>query len=616
MRLALVCACAGAAWGGWLGARHLAGAASALDRLEALTLDLRSELAGPRAAPDELVIVAIDEASVAAAGRYPLPRATLAQLVERIAAAGPRVIALDLLLVDPGPEADDAALATALGRAPGILAAAATSFAPPAAAAALPQAHDLLLPLPALRAVAHPAHVNLATDAGGTPRHVPLLLALPGGVLPSLVLAAAGSGAAAVGFDADHLRLDGRPVPLDLGGQLALHFYGPRGSVRTIGAQQVLHDPAVAASLAGRVVLVGATVIGSGDRFPTPFDAALPGIEVLATGVGNLLAGDALRRTQAVRRVDAAAAIVLPVLAVGASALPGFASGLLAAGALLAGWCLAAYVALAGAGVWLAVALPLASALPALTLHATGRVWLERRERQRLERARDALGRLQSPLVATRLAADPEFLAEPVEQCASVVFVDLAGFTGLSERLGPARTHAALRAFHGLVHREATARGGFVATFMGDGAMIVFGFPDPAPDDAARALALAQALIGALGDWLATVAPAELPAAALGSRCGVHAGTVVFSRLGSDQQEHITASGDTVNVASRLMEIAKARGAQIAASEAVCTQAGPQALTGTGLHWSAAEQLPVRGRREALGVRFAFADGDVGEGTE
>ena len=81
---------AAAGWGAWLGERHRGGAASPLDRLEAVTLDWRQTLAGPRPPPDDVVIVAIDDAAIAELGGFPIRRDRLAGLVETLTAAGAR----------------------------------------------------------------------------------------------------------------------------------------------------------------------------------------------------------------------------------------------------------------------------------------------------------------------------------------------------------------------------------------------------------------------------------------------------------------------------------------------------------------------------------------------
>ena len=76
------------AWGLLLGMNHIDGRASLLDRLEAPLLDLRFQITGPRRAPEDVVVVAIDDETVRRAGTHPLPRSTVAALVSNLADAG------------------------------------------------------------------------------------------------------------------------------------------------------------------------------------------------------------------------------------------------------------------------------------------------------------------------------------------------------------------------------------------------------------------------------------------------------------------------------------------------------------------------------------------------
>jgi len=64
-----------------------------------------------------------------------------------------------------------------------------------------------------------------------------------------------------------------------------------------------------------------------------------------------------------------------------------------------------------------------------------------------------------------------------------VVFIDLSGFTSLSESLGPDRIRELLKGFHAMVDKEAVSSGGMINSYLGDGAMILFGLPQAASDD-------------------------------------------------------------------------------------------------------------------------------------
>lgn len=599
-------------WSLLLGLWHLEGRRSFLDPLEALTLDLRFLTAGPQPSPEGLVILAIDDATVQAAGRYPLPRALLARLLEAVAAQDPAVVALDLLFVESQPEAD-AALRLALESAPTVIGAAAL-FAPPGAGeiprqversgplARLPRPQGLLLPTEALREAAEVGLVNISADAGGTPRHLPLLFNRGGGegLLPAFVLLAAALAAdSQPRFAEGGLELGGRRIALDLGYHLALRFYGPRGSIATVSALELLRGGLPPDALRGRAVVIGATAIASGDTFATPFSPVVPGVEILATGIGNLIGGEALIRTQQTRWIDALAGGLFALLAVLLIDLRRSLLGLLSVAALAVGWTIFVF-ALFLQGYWFSLTLPLMTLLPVAALYGAARHWLDRRRVQQLSRVEQGLRPFHPPGLAARLAAEPAFLAAPRRQQAAVLFIDLSGFTGASEALGEARTRELLKSFHSLVDEAVSAEGGFVVSFMGDGAMALFGFPEQRPDDAARALRAALALRARAAAWARH--EGRGPAGPLDARLGVHFGPVVISRLGGASHQHITATGDTVNVASRLLEIAKQRRAPLAIGDSLYTAAiaeAPALASGFTQPFAA----PLRGRERPVIIR-------------
>lgn len=583
-------------WVGWLGWLHLIARSTVLDRAESVFADIRLLVAGERTPPPQIVIVAIDDAFVSAQGGYPIRRQRLAQLVRAIGQAGARVLAIDMLFVDKGDADGDRALAAAFSTIPTVVAAAGFFDANPNRSGYVPQTDSELWPLPVFAAAASVGLVNVSRDAGGTPRHLPLILRTTRGLMPSLVLRAVGlfTGGDPV-ITEKGVRIGGHDRRLDLGWYLPLRYYGPAGSIETIPAGRLLSGHGPDADLANRLVVLGATATAIGDTFSTPFDRVLPGVEVLATGMANLLDGSQLIRDGAIRRDDVAATLALAACGVLSVALLPLTPGLVLFLVLLVGW-LAATAVLFAHGYWMSAALPLAGALPPVAVLALVRQVLERRRSQRLETAGEALRRFHSPALAGRIEDDPTFLSEPREQLAAILFVDLSGFTGLSEQLGPARTRGLLKAFHTLVEEAVAAENGLVLTYMGDGAMIGFGIPDPMPDDAARALRTAAALVRGVRQW---IGQADLGTMIGDARVGAHFGPIVLSRLGHERHQHITATGDTVNVASRLMEVAKENKAVLAVSSELLAMAGAETAIGQP---DATKTVAIRGRRQAATV--------------
>ncbi|MFO1107939.1 MAG: adenylate/guanylate cyclase domain-containing protein [Bradyrhizobium sp.] len=606
------------AWALALGFGHRNGDTRFLDRTEGAFTDLRLLVRGERPAPDLLTIVAIDDDTAAQKGGYPLPRTELARLVEEVARFEPRVIALDLLLVDRGSDSGDTVLARALRKRPSVIAAAAVfpdavqSVDPSSngALARLPRAEKFLLPLKTFADNAASGVVNLNTDLSGSPRGVPMLFRTSDKVELSFPLRIAGlAEGAEPAIQTDGLLLGQMRIATDIGHVLPIAVYGRRGTVHTVSAVSLLNGAVPPALLRDRIVLIGATLTGGGDTFSTPFDRVTPGVEIVATAVGHLTSGGGLRRDRSTRAVDAAVAVTLTLVLVALLAWRRSAFGLVLIAALLF-TATAANVAAFAHGIWLSAALPLAAAGPPAVLFGAVQLWLNRRQAQYFAKKSDLLQQFQAPALRGWLSQNPDFLRAPVHRDAAVIFIDLSGFTAISESLGMDATQRLLTGFHALIDREVEEHGGFITSFMGDGAMILFGLPDSTPDDARNAALCSARLCDRTERWIESLPPPIAPR--IGVKVGAHFGPIVASRLGGDSHQHITATGDTVNVASRLMGVAASQGATLAVSDDLLRQDGVgSALRASGV-LSGPKETRIRGRSRALSVWFWRNDDGAG----
>jgi adenylate cyclase len=599
-----------ALWAIALGVAHWSGDVPFLERAEDTLTDLRMIARGERAAPDLLTIVAIDDDTVAKRGGYPLPRTELAAIVDGIARHSPRVIALDLLLLDRGNDVGDAALAQALDKRPTAIAAAAVfseakqsiDTEEDGPLAGLPRANKFLLPLQAFTDRAAVGVVNLTKDKSGTPRGVPLLFRTRDQIELSfpLSVAALATGAEPT-IETDRLTLAERHVPIDVGRVLPLAFHGRRGTVRTISAARVLDGSVARDAIQDRIVLIGTTVTGGGDVFSTPFDPVMPGVEIVATAIGHLMTGDGILHNRSTRTLDAVIAVALTLLLVGLLAWQRSAVGLLTIAAVLLAWIAGNFIAFSH-GIWLSAALPIAAAAPPTLLFGAVQLWLNRRQAQYFAMRNELLQQFQAPAIRKWLTRNPNFLLEPVHQDAAIVFIDLSGFTSLSETDGMDAARGLLKDFHALIDQEVAAHGGFITSFLGDGAMILFGLPERTEDDARNAALCCVKLCERTERWMETL-PRSI-ASRTGFKVGAHFGPVVASRLGGGSHQHITATGDSVNVASRLMEVAATQGALLALSDDLLRQAGPEcALFSFGV-LTGPRETRIRGRSQALSVWF------------
>ena len=282
-----------------------------------------------------VALVEVDERSLTEAGRWPWPRDRVAALLDRIRALGAASIGLDILFAEAdssgdggagGPAAGgtalsprDAALEAALARGKVVLGYAFTFERPVdrpcrlrsiglargagGALTRLPRASGVLCSLgPLEAAAASSGFMNASADADGILRRMPQVVELGGEIYPSFALATARAGLAAhrlaltdptAGWPA--LWLGDREIPLDADGSVLVRFRGPAGTFPRVSAIDVLRERAAPEVLRGRIVFVGVSALGLGDMMATPLGSFLPGAEVHATVVDNLLQGDFVR---------------------------------------------------------------------------------------------------------------------------------------------------------------------------------------------------------------------------------------------------------------------------------------------------------------------------------
>lgn len=329
-------------------------------RAPGLNLYARDQLMGARgpiAPPDDIVIVAVDEASMARYGRFPWPRDSMARLIDTIASAQPKAIAIDILYSDSTTPSDDAALADAIKRAGNVVVAAqlieTTTEKGPAEV-------NWLRPLPAIEtASAGVGHVNVSIEANAAGQELSLrksddqgqvlwsiavetirvgegiratsLRDIDGGVvLGSRTIPVMGDGASTSLVSQGNSRTEiSRPD------RMMIDYAGPPGSFshQTFSFADVLDGHVPAQSFRGKYILIGATAATLGDHVASPFvhmegafgeqhGELMPGVEVLANSMNTIL------RSRFYREVpEWLAALLAAVVAVAVLALLALAQG-------------------------------------------------------------------------------------------------------------------------------------------------------------------------------------------------------------------------------------------------------------------------------------------------
>ena len=138
----------------------------------------------------------------------------------------------------------------------------------------------------------------------------------------------------------------------------------------------------------------------------------------------------------------------------------------------------------------------------------------------------------------------------------TVLFADMRGFTAIAEQLSPDEVVPLLNEYFSMLSAITTEYGGTVFHIAGDGLMAGFGVLRAEPDASVRAVAAARRMIsgfnGLAGDWKTRLGLDT------GIGIGINAGEVIIGDVGAPERSSYTLIGDTVNVAARLVQRARA----------------------------------------------------------
>lgn len=562
-------------------------AGDVLNALQERAGDFAWRIASERSDERRLVIVDIDERSLREVGPWPWPRATQAELIDRLAAAGASLQVLDLVLADRRD--GDEVMAAAIARHRPVLAqvfaleqGAAVSAGQPIGALpwpACPQpfgdatgvlANDAgLVAAPGLVA----GHITPRIAADGVLRHQPAVICHQGRAYPALGIAALleGTGDASLSLERGSGPLDppwrlnapglpGGAVPLDARGDLRLPWLRHPDGFVSISAADVLagrHPPEL---LHQAWVLIGGSAFGLNDIVATPFGGASAGLLAHAQLIVGLVDGRVPVTPRAAPALQAAAALlgVLLLLAierVGRGRHGGAGVLLLPVAALLLAsglWALHALL-LAEASLWVGW---LHAALFVGLFAAAYGAWSQlasRRDRDRLYA--HLASYLPAPVAASLALQPPSSAIRAGTLQVSVLVADIRNFSAYCEARPPEESAAVLHAFFSAAARIVEEQGGVVEAFQGDAVLAVWNSEPERPSAAhpQRALRAAERLLEASQSLLPDPAPADLEPLALG--IGLETGPAMVGSFGIASRRAHLVMGRTVTIASRLAEM-------------------------------------------------------------
>ena len=618
------------------------------DRIEYLAYDLRLNASLPDTAqpsPD-ILIVDVDETSLQQEGRWPWPRARLAELLARLQEAGAAVVAFDMvlseaetnaaldllqrlppdmvtadlakrLLAEAHAQDGDTRLAARIGAGDTVLG---TVFhnQPSKPVGHLPPPLFPLagatLTVPALStytankdvlqtATPYAGFLTALPDADGVIRRAPLLLRYGDGLYPALALETArvyllseqprlvtanvGAVTAIEGIDLG----GGRIVSTDALGRVLVPYRGASGSFARLSAAAVLRGDFAAEAITNRIVLIGTSALALADLKATPVQSVYPGVEVHANLLAGILAGHFPHEPAwgpgasflLLLCVGTTLAVLLPVLSA-------------ATQLLVSAFIVAALIGFnswlwTNAGLALVIAVPVLLVLHLAVLNLGYGFLFEARGRRQLK---DMFGQYVPPALVEEMNRTGErydFSGESREL--TVLFADIRSFTTISEALSASDLKALLNRFFTPMTRVIFDRRGTIDKYVGDMIMAFWGAPVRDADHADHAIAAALDMLEAVKALRIEFALEGMPEVSIG--IGINSGMMNVGDMGSQYRRAYTVIGDAVNLASRLEGLTKFYGVDLVV--------GPRTRAlAADFVYRRLDRVRVKGKHEAVEV--------------
>lgn len=524
--------------------------------IEFKSLDLRFRLRGARAIPDEIKIITIDEESIGELGRWPWPRSIHAKLIDILSTAGAEKIVFDVFFTEAGPPESDQKLIEATRQAGNVFFAMFFERRDVAS-------EKLTLPIPELYnfgekqpfpwfAYRGVGFANVFPETDGITRKSPLWIEHQGEIYPSLGLAAIREEL----FGLEKIPVEG---PFH---ELLVNYVGGYESFPSISYIDVLEEKFSPEYFKGKIVLIGATAAGLFDSYATPFSPVLPGVEVHASVMENLLHSSWIRRVPAIFNILGVigCALLLGWLLPRLTPWKGtFVTIIVLVGIFLTGFLLFKFK-----NMWWGVT-------PPLTMGFTGYVGIifyrfitEEREKKKVK---NAFVHYLAREVMEEVLSDPSKLQlGGVRKELTVLFSDIRGFTTLSESSQPEEIVHLLNEYFTAMTDVIFEYGGTLDKFIGDAIMVIYGAPAGQKDHARRAVCTAiemmKRLQGLREKWK------QEGRKTIDIGIGINTGEMVVGNMGSAQRMDYTVIGDNVNLSSRLQGETRHYDAHIIISEA------------------------------------------------
>jgi adenylate cyclase len=352
-------------------------------------------------------------------------------------------------------------------------------------------------------------------------------------------------------------------IPVGRNFSTLIQYRGPGGryggGFRYISASDVINNNPTVGSLENKIILVGSTAAGLNDLRATPVSNAYPGVEAHANVIASILNDNFKKRPDYAIAIEFLEIILIStILCMVLPTLSPFYSVLFTLGSIatITGVNIALYI---WGDIVIRIATPL---LLILFLFITNIVWgylFEHRNRKAIV---SLFGEYVSPELVTEMADHPEkYSMEGENKELTILFVDIRGFTTISEALPPKVLREYINTYLTALSEDIRNSRGTLDKYIGDAIMAFWGAPISLPDHAQRAVQTALKMLETSEALNKTFIQQNLPPLKIG--IGLNTGNVHVGDMGSKTRRAYTVIGDPVNLACRLEGLTKIYGVKI-----------------------------------------------------
>jgi len=512
----------------------------------------------PRNVDPRIKILAIDEESLDAIGKWPWPRTIIAELSDKLLSKGALAVWQDIYFSEKSQNpADDQAWANAVTKHPNLFLPVYFDFQTRKVnrQVVVERLQEPVIPIDPRQT----GHINVIPDDDRVVRKVMLGISHEDTRVPAISVRLAN-----LLLPVDRKLVwteDNRwwmgDTPLLVGTQNELYFsYATKPldqRIETISIAKVLSGEVDPAYFAGSVVLIGPYAMGLDDSYYTPASKTFEmyGVAIHANIMQSLLDGKIYTRVS--QPVGLMLIVLLGLLAYFSMERVRAKWSILIMVGLLAVFTVAEVVVFQTMKVLMPYLYSVMTIISVYIFSVVSQYLKERRERGRVT---GIFGRYVSKTVVQEiLSSKEEIKVGGVRKDITLVFVDIRGFTPLSEKMEPEDIIKILNDYLDLCSRAVFAQEGTIDKFIGDGVMSIFGAPIEQldhPERAVRAALQMQRESGRLAERLL-----EQYGRSVSFGIGINSGPAVVGNIGSQERLDYTAIGDTVNLAARLESNAK-----------------------------------------------------------